>query len=297
MKKALFFLMAMALFGSAELMAQEAPALPFVTIDRSAISSAMGGTQANQGLYNPAVVPFRGSDVAFSFQSWAPGGAASTNLNLLAGIKAGKRIGINVIAAYQNGKEYTIYDNTGNGKNTFAPSDLLVGAGFGFAFTDFLAAGINVKYATSTVAQGISYGSVMGDVLVTFSMKGLKATAGVANLGMPIKSGESSFKLPTSAKVGVAYDFSFGKSGLELAADGDLFFTGGLGLGLGLQYDWNKMVFARGGFHLGTGNAPQPTYASLGLGVKFFGFHVDATWLTASKVLGNTLCIGLGYSF
>ena len=36
--------MAMAVFGSAELLAQEAPALPFVTIDRSAISSAMGSS-------------------------------------------------------------------------------------------------------------------------------------------------------------------------------------------------------------------------------------------------------------
>ena len=40
-----------------------------------------------------------------------------------------------------------------------------------------------------------------------------------------------------------------------------------------------------------------PTYASLGMGVKFAGVHIDAAFLTASQTLGNTLMVGLGYSF
>ncbi len=48
------------------LLAQESAALPFLRIDRSAITSAMGGAEALSPLYNPAAVPFRGSDVAFS---------------------------------------------------------------------------------------------------------------------------------------------------------------------------------------------------------------------------------------
>ena len=66
---------------------------------------------------------------------------------------------------------------------------------------------------------------------------------------------------------------------------------------LGAQYGWNDMVFARAGFHLGTGKAPLPTYASVGLGVKFVGVHLDVSYLLASKVLGNTLCVGIGYAF
>lgn len=277
--------------------AQTSSALPFVRINRDAKTSAMGGIEAVSGLYNPAAVPFTGSDITASYQMWAPGGAKSSNINLLGGIKIGKRMGLTILGAYQVGQEYTTYNETGKAGGTFVPSDLLAGIGFGFAITDFMSVGVNAKFASSTLATDAKYSAFVGDAFVMFAKGGLKATAGVASLGTPVKSGESAFKLPTSAKVGVAYDLGFGKSGLQLAADGDVFFTGGMGLGLGLQYDWNKMVFVRGGFHLGTGNAPLPTYASLGLGFKFAGFHIDASWLTANQVLGNTICIGLGYAF
>jgi len=277
--------------------AQESPALPFLRIDRSAVTSAMGGAESLSPQYNPAAVPFRGGDIAVSYQSWAPGGSKSTNINLLGGIRIGKRVGINVLAAYQTGQEYTIYDTSGSGKSTYAPSDLMAGAGFGFAITDFLSLGVNVKFAQSTIASGTSYSAVAGDAFVLFTMKGFYATAGVASMGTPVKSGESSYSLPASAKVGLGYDAQFGTSGLLVAADADMFFSGGLGMALGLQYDWKDMVFVRGGFHVGTGKAPLPTYASVGLGGKFFGVHIDVSYILGNAVLGNTLCAGIGYAF
>ena len=277
--------------------AQASPALPFITIDRNPASLAMGATQANKALYNPAVTALTGSDVAFSFQSWAPGGAKSTNLNLLGGFKFGK-FGLNVLGAYQAGEAYETMDASGNTGSKFTPSDLLIGLGFGFAFTDNLSAGINLKMASSTLAaKDATYTSFAGDIFVTYATKELKATAGIASLGLPIKSGDKSYGLPASAKAGADYKFAFGTSAVNLAADFDFFFTGGIGLGIGAQYGWNDMVFVRAGYHLGTGNAPIPSFASIGLGGKFFGVHVDLSFLTASPVLGNTIAIGLGYSF
>ena len=296
MKKYILISLVAALLPAAAF-AQESPALPFLRIDRSAVTSAMGGAEALSPLYNPAAVPFRGSDVAVSYQNWAPAGAKSTNLNLLGGFRAGKRLGINVLAAYQQGVEYIIFDNTGNGKSTYAPSDLLVGAGLGFAITDFLSVGVNVKFAQSSVASDVNYNALAGDAFFLFSKKGFSATVGVASLGTPVKSGSESYSLPASAKVGLGYDARFGTSAVFVAADTDVFFWGGLGAGLGAQYAWNDMVFLRAGFHLGTGHAPLPTYASVGLGVKFAGLHVDASYLLANKALGNTLCVGLGYAF
>ena len=279
------------------LLAQESPALPFLRTDRNAITSAMGGAEAISPLYNPAAVPFRGSDVAVSFQNWAPGAVKSTNLNLLGGIRLGKRMGIHFLGAYQQGQEYTLYDISGSGKTTFDPSDLMVGAGFGFAFTDFLSVGLNVKFAQSTIADGAGYSAVAGDAFLMFSRNGINATVGVASLGTPVKSGNASFGLPASAKVGLGYDKAFGTSAILLAADADVFFTGGVGAALGAQYAWNDMVFVRAGFHLGTGHSPLPTYASVGLGGKFLGIHIDVSYLLASQALGNTLCVGLGYAF
>ena len=296
MKKIIFASLVAALLP-VSLLAQESAALPFLRIDRSAITSAMGGAEALSPLYNPAAVPFRGSDVAFSYQGWAPGGIKSTNLNLMGGIRIGKRIGLNVIGAYQNGQEYTLTDVNGKKSGSFAPSDLLVGAGFGFAITDFLSIGVNVKYAQSTIAAGASYNTVAGDAFVLFTMKGFYATAGVASLGMPVKSGETSYGLPTSGKLGLGYNAKFGTSGLLVAADADVFFTGGLGAALGVQYDWSDIVFVRGGFHLGTGKSPLPTYASVGLGGKFFGVHLDVSYLLGNAIVGNPLCVGVGYAF
>jgi len=279
------------------LFAQESPALPFLRTDRSAITSAMGGADALSPLNNPAAIPFRGSDVAVTYQNWAPGAVRSTNLNLLGGIRAGKRVGIHFLAAYQQGKEYTQYETTGNARNPFEPSDLLVGAGLGFAFTDFLSFGLNVKFAQSTLAPETGINAIAGDAFVMFSRKGFNATVGVASLGTPVKSGDTSFGLPTSAKVGVGYDAKFGTSAVQVEADADVFFTGGVGAALGAQYGWNDMVFVRAGFHLGTGHSPLPTYASVGLGGKFLGIHIDVSYLLANKALGNTLCVGLGYAF
>lgn len=296
MKKNILIALMAALLPAAAF-AQESPALPFLRIDRSAITSAMGGTEALSPLYNPAAVPFRGSDVAVSYQNWAPGGAKSTNINLLGGIRVGSRLGIHVVGAYQQGLEYTLFDNTGNGKATFAPSDLLVGAGVGFAITDFLSVGVNVKFAQTSVASDVNYSAIAGDAFLMFSKQGFSAAVGVASLGTPVKSGEQSYGLPTSAKVGLGYDVAFGTSAVSLAADADVFFTGGVGAALGAQYGWNDMVFVRAGFHLGTGQSPLPTYASVGLGAKFAGIHVDVSFLLANKTIGNTLCVGLGYAF
>ena len=86
-------------------------------------------------------------------------------------------------------------------------------------------------------------------------------------------------------------------SGLTIGAEVDYLFQGGLMAGLGVEYTIVDIVSLRGGFHYGDAAKAVPMYASLGLGVKFAGVHLDAAFLLASKTLGNTLMFGLGYSF
>ena len=86
-------------------------------------------------------------------------------------------------------------------------------------------------------------------------------------------------------------------SGLTVGAEVDYLFTGGLMAGLGVEYTIVDIVSLRGGFHYGDPAKAVPMYASVGLGVKFAGVHLDAAFLTASQTLGNTLMIGLGYAF
>lgn len=294
MKKILFTIAILAAFAP---LAAAQGAMPFLRIDRNPATAAMGGAQVTSSLYNPAAVPFNGSDVAFSFQSWAPSGAKATQFNLLGGVSLGEKLGITVLAAYQMGESYTTLDQSGNIGAEFRPSDLVAGIGAGYAITDNLSAGVNLKMARTSVASNASYNAFAADVYVMYVTGGLKVSGGVSSLGTKVTSGSKSYALPASATVGAGYDLAFGSSAVKLAADFDYFFSGGLGLALGGQYGWNDMVFARAGYHLGTGKAPVPSYLSLGAGAKFANVHVDLCWLTASPALGNTLAIGVGYCF
>ena len=86
-------------------------------------------------------------------------------------------------------------------------------------------------------------------------------------------------------------------AGLTVGAEVDYLFSGALMAGLGVEYTIVDIVSLRGGFHYGDAAKAIPMYASLGLGVKFAGVHLDFSYLLASQTLGNSLLFGLGYSF
>lgn len=272
-------------------------AMPFLRADRNPATAAMGGAQLVSGLYNPAAVPFTGSDVVLSYQNWAPSSVHTTQINLLGGVKLGEKLGVTVLAAYQMGEEYTAMDASGNLGASFRPSDLVAGLGAGYAFTRSLSAGVNLKFARMGVASDASYNAFAADVYVMYAAGALKVSGGISSIGTGIKSGQNSYGLPTSATAGASYDLGFGTSAVKVAADLDYYFAGGVGAVLGAQYAFRDLVFVRAGYHLGGGKAPIPSCVSLGAGFKFAGFHLDVGFLTASATLGNTLNVGVGYSF
>lgn len=298
MKKKILFLslgFVLAVSAAAQETAVSPTVFPFLAIDRDVVTSAMGGAQSLSPLCNPAAIPFSGSDVQAGLQRWAPSSAKATHINVLSGIKLGDRMGVSITGAYQMGQPYAISDASGKETGEFRPSDLLVGAGLGYAFTDNLSAGVQVKLASQTLAAGSSYSTFAADAFILYVNGGLQATAGVMSLGSSIKdSKDNKYSLPSSAKLGIGYTLP---AGLTFRADADYFFTGGIGAGLGAQYAWKDMVFVRAGYHLGTDMAPIPSYLSLGAGVKFSGFHLDLSFLTLNEAIGNTLMAGIGYAF
>ena len=296
MKKKIFVLLALLLSASYSVFGQDGTsvAMPFLAIDRSAATGAMGGARITDGMFNPAAVPFTGSDIQLSYQLWSPGTAKASHINVLSGVKIGKSLGVSVHGAYQAGEPYSLFDASGKAGDSFRPSDLLLGIGAGYAFTSFLSAGINLNFARQTLSPSSAYSAFAADVFLMYKYKGLKAAAGVANLGTPVKSGDYSFPIPSSAKLGASYTLPFG---LGFAADFDYYFAGGVGVAAGAQYAWNDMIFARAGYHFESGKSPLPSYASVGLGAKFYGVHLDVSYFLASASLANTLTIGLGYSF
>lgn len=297
-KQRLFAVLLAGLLFLPDGLAQESSALPFVSIDRNPATAAMGGAQAVSGLYNPSAVPFTGSDIVFSFQRWAPGFFKTNNLNLLGAFKVGDRLGIKLEGAYQMGSEYAQVSEGGiPGNKTIRPQDLLAGVGVGYAFTGNMSAGVSARFASSSFGSGTSYSAIGADAFFLYHNGGLSATVGIASIGTAVKSGSNTYPLPTSVKAGGGYDVAFEESAFKLAADFDYFLSGGIGAAIGGEYGFKDMLFFRAGAHIGSGNAPLPTFVTLGAGAKFSGFHVDLCWMTANEILGNTLNFGLGYRF
>ena len=66
---------------------------------------------------------------------------------------------------------------------------------------------------------------------------------------------------------------------------------------LGAEYTYDGFASIRAGFHYGGESVMQPTFASVGAGVKFMGIKLDLAYLIGSGAMKNTLALGLGYTF
>lgn len=287
---------------------QNKEGLPFVRIDRDPVSAGMGfagaasGTEtAYSSFRNSSVIPFSANrmSVGVSGQMWAPDGVKSTNFNFGATAKAGKRFGISIGAAYQTGEEYSVMTDNGVSKGTFKPNEMIVNAGAGFLILENLSAGANVRFASQKLSEDNSYSAIATDVFLTYRLEDLNITAGVSSIGSSVKSeAGDSFRLPSSATIGVNWKPTHSEAhGIRLVADADYFFSGDVTAAAGAEYSFKNMLFARAGYHFGTENAVLPSFVTIGLGAKIFGISLDAAYLTANDILGNSLAFGLGYRF
>jgi len=170
--------------------------------------------------------------------------------------------------------------------------------GAAFRITPMLSVGADFRYMNSSLTAKNSYSSVGADLLVAADFGPAKAVAGVTSLGAAVKSAAgTSYSIPTAATLAGVYTLSFAeKHALDARAQLDVFFKGGVRAGLGLEYGFNDMVFARAGYSYG-GKSVFPSYLSFGLGAKFSGISINAAYLLGSSTLAGTLALGLGYAF
>ena len=288
--------------------AQNGEALPFVRIVRDPVSGGMGFAGAASGtgaayssFRNSSVIPFSAErlSVGVSGQMWAPDGVKSTNVNFGAALKAGERLGFSVGGAYQMGEEYTLTGETGSKIGTFKPKDMILNGGVGVRIIDNLAAGANVRYALQKLSEENSYSAIAADIFMTYRLSDLSVTAGVSSLGASVKSESGdSYSIPASAAVGAEWSKALTDCHrVRLAADLNYFFSGDVTAAAGAEYSFKNMLSARAGYHFGSKDAVLPSFATIGLGIKFFGISLDVAYLTANDILGNTLTFGIGYRF
>lgn len=284
-----------------------AQVLQFTAADASPVTLAKGsagltetGTTAYSAFGNAAAILFSKSsiDIAAGYTAWQPAAVSSNIINVGGSYKMNGKIGVALGVSYGANPSYTVTDENGIATGSFNPSDIQMNAAFAYRFSQNVAVGANIGYANSSLAEDHNYSGMMADVYVMTRISDLKIAAGVSNLGSKIKSATGKeFSLPTSISVGAGYEMKFASiHSLDVSADADYYFNCGAAVAAGLEYGMKDAIFARGGFRY-SAKSPVASFGSLGVGVKISDIKIDLTYIMASRILGNSLSVGIGYSF
>ena len=307
--KRIFLTAVAAILAMASALAQS-DALPFTRIERDPASAGMAGaslsstsTAAYSAFRNAAVLPFAAfghMDVAASYQIWSPDVAHTTNLQAGFAYKLSDHTGVSLGFVSQAGEAYDELNGDGSVVGSITPKDMVAALGLGIGLTESLSLGINARYALQKLAPDATYNGVSGDVYVLFHpSEALNLTAGLSTLGTSIKSvTKKTFSQPASVVLAGSYNLPLAEDhALEANLSADYYFSGNYGVALGAEYAWKGMVLARAGYRMASKEAVIPSHAAVGLGARWKGFRLDVSYLTASRALGNTLSLGIGYSF
>lgn len=267
--------------------AQTSEALPFIQMDFSPVSLGMGSTCVPSS----AVLPLSGTKLAAGvvYEDYMP--ELSSTQYFGAGV-----------AGSMNKFGYSLAFSRGTGEavsgETFKPSEILVNAGMSYAVADFLAIGANVKYGQEKLLASYSSSAVAFDLFAAGKYSGFDFAAGVSALGGKVKSESTGdFSLPSAITLAAGYSTVLADvHGLTARVKADRYFSGPLAAGLGVEYGYDGLVFARAGYHFG-GDSIIPSFASVGLGAHLGEFTLDAAYLLASEVLGGSFSVSLGVRF
>lgn len=290
--------------------AQDVPAteaMGILGIPRSSVRSGMAGAgsasvtapAAFAAFDNPAVLPWATNKVeaALSYGRWAPsatGGSLSDNIGAAV---AGKPFRALALSAAVVNQAHPVMDFGGD-YGSFKPLDGMAALGAGVSFGKHFSLGASFIFAQQRLMADYTLNAFAFNVMAQYHAAHFDVTAGVINAGGKVKAENgTAYPLPASARLGGDYHTSFGKSGIEAALDADCYFTGKFGASLGLQYSYNDLLFARAGYRYATQGAALPSHFALGLGVKWKGFRLDGSFLTANPNIGNSFLITIGYCY
>lgn len=260
--------------------------LPFLQQDFNPSSLAMGGTSVGSA----ATVPFMDCRFAagVSYLDYLP---KYDECKYFGGGAAGRLGNLGLSLDFTRGSGEPAFGDS------FSPYRLLADAGISYKFVDFLSVGVNAKYAKEQLLDDYGISSTAADIFLAGKVRGFAYEAGVSNLGPAVKSDTGSWSLPSAFTVAGSYvNVVSGLHRLEAKFKIDYYFSGCSGVSAGAQYGFADLVFVRGGYHYG-GETIIPSYASAGLGLKFFNVTLDAVCLFASDTLQDSFGFSLGVSF
>ena len=266
--------------------AQTSEALPFMQLDFQPASLAMGSSH----VHSAATLPLGASplDAGVAFETYMPAISAT---NYISGGVAGllDKIGLSLGFTRGSGEPVT--------GEQFTPSEVLINVGASYAVLDWLAAGVNVKFAKEQLLSNYSNSAFAADMFVAGKVSEFDFAAGLSSVGQKVASSSTgSFSLPSAATVGCGYVYSEDILSICARAKADYYFSGAVAAGFGAEFCYSGTALVRAGYHYG-GDSIIPSFASAGLGVRFREFTLDAAYLFASDILANSFAISAGVRF
>jgi hypothetical protein len=267
-------------------------ALPFVRTDFGpALTGTAGAAVATSEpgpwavFRNASAMAFPGcrQGVAGEFRA----GAGNFGFSGVGMAKIGLKLGLGAGVSYLGG------DTIGD----FRTNDLLIGGGVAYSIKDYLSIGINTRFAKQSLTESISYKGASIDInalaRVSYSMT---ATIGLSALGQKVVSASGTeYKQPANVYAGAEYLLGIEGNRLALDAMGEYYFSGSFGAALGASFTYDQMVIIRAGYRFASEWCVIPSHFSLGLGGKYNGFTIDATFaiLPSSYIT----CASIGFNF
>lgn len=286
---------------SVALGAQSLPSL-LVPSDASALGAANTAVAADATAFaaesNMSMAVFSGKTLAagLSYGSWAPKTAKDKVLGGSAWFKTGS---VAFGLSFKSFSMQPYIPTSANGSvsqtdDPFTPKELSMALSGAFRLGDSFSLGVVARITNSALGAEAKATGIGVDLSASFVKDAFSAGLVLANLGTSVKYAETAYPQPAMLKAGAAYRIV---KGLRVQADADLLFKGGFMGGLGVEYGWNEMIFARAGYHFGSGAQATASFASAGLGLHIVGITLDAAYVLSGENLGNTFMITLGYTF
>ena len=263
---------------------------PVVVSMAGAGSAMISSTHAWAAFGNPAAAAFseKKLEAGLSYAGWAPQYVRSQNL--AAGVTGHLKDKVALSLGFARQGYPGLEDDP---SSSFKPSDLLIRAGVGFRLSQSLSMGLTAGYMKEALLSDYSLSAFSVSAMAQYCVAGLNVAAGLNHLGG--KVGTSS--LPMSAKLAADYRMAFGDSAVDVALDGDYYFSGNYSVAAGVNGCIGGIGFVRAGYCYASPNAVIPSHLGLGAGLKLAGFSLDLSYLTASASIGGTWMVGLGYGF
>ncbi|MGN0191126.1 MAG: PorV/PorQ family protein [Candidatus Cryptobacteroides sp.] len=201
-------------------------------------------------------------------------------------------------------KEINSYGNSGTQTGTFRPGQTQASVGFGYRPIKLLSAGVNVHFLNEKLYESKSYNVFAADVTLSVSVPfgnghRFMSSAGVYSLGTPVTSvSGNKFQLPAHLNFEAGYSKNWDEENLLEILSGTnwYFFSKSASVSLAAVYSFRSMLTLRCGYRYG-GTSSIPSYASVGVGLSFFGVSLDASYLFGSATIANSVGVTLGYSF